>query len=382
MKILLVNDYKDVIGGTEVYMWSIKKALEEKGHVVSIFGSDKNKEKYNISQKNQSLTNYFNRIFNLKYYFEFKKILQVFHPDIIHVQNIFNELSPSILIAVKSTPLIMTVHDNLLVNAVTVLSARTGKECKNRTCGGCNNCVGWKGAVYESFKRKIHKRLLKKIKLYITPSEYMSDFIQEAGYNPVKVIPNGIKLLEYSEIKDFNQILYVGRLTKEKGVEYLLRSMPEVISVFPKIELKLVGDGSDKNYFIEMAKNLNISKNVNFVGNVSSDEVKKYYKNSTIVIVPSIYPDNFPTVCIEAMSVGRPLIGSRIGGIPELIDNGDNGYLVRPYSPESLAQKIMLLLLNKKLLNKFGSNARNKAEKKFDINEHIRKLENIYSALI
>jgi glycosyltransferase involved in cell wall biosynthesis len=380
MKILLVNDYKETIAGAEIYMQTLKEALEKKGHTVRIFGSDKTKEEYILSQKDKSVLSYLKKLFNFESYLKFQKTVSDFKPDIIHLQNIFNELSPSILLAAKSTPMVMTVHDSQLVNSVSILSERTGKECKKRTCGGCMNCVGLKGAMYEFVKRKFHKLLLNKIKLFITPSQYMRGLIQEAGFHPVITIPNGIKILSYSRIRNFNKLLYVGRLTKDKGIEFLLRAIPTKIEKFSNVKLTLVGDGVDKKYFLNLTKELKIQKSIRFIGSVNREDIEKYYINSTIVVLPSIYHDNFPTVCIEAMSVGRPIIGTNLGGIPELVVNDKSGFIIQSRNSAIIAKKAIELLSNRRLLNQMSGFAA-KRSKQFLLKRHADEIEEIYNKL-
>jgi glycosyltransferase involved in cell wall biosynthesis len=381
MKVLLINDYEELIGGTEFYIQTLKKELESRGHIIKIYSSRKSSREYLISQNSKSINKFLRKMFNFKSYKEVKSIINQFHPDIIHIHNIFNEISPSILLAVNKIPVVMTVHDNLLINAVSILSGRTGKDCKTRVCHGCSNCIGIKGAIYEYIKNIIHKILFEKISLYITPSIYMKKLVQEAGYNPVRHIDNGFKLFKYSKINKQNNILYVGRLNNEKGVEYLLRAMPRVVERNPKIKLTIIGDGNEKGNLMLLAQNLKIKSNVFFLNTITQDRLEEYYKNSTIVIVPSIYNDNFPTVIIEAMSIGRPVIGTRMGGIPELIDNGKTGFLVKSKSYKSLEEKILYLQHNKKVINILSRNAHEKS-KLYHLKNHANKIESIYKKLI
>ncbi len=376
MKILLVNDYIVPIGGTEGYIYNLKELLESRGHTVKLFGSDKTKEQYNESQQRKYIGKYINKIFNIKLYFAFRKILREFQPDIIHLHNIYNELSPGILFGVDHNNIIMTVHDTLLVNPVSVLSERNGTNCIARTCKGCSNCIGWKGAVYERIKHWIHSPLLQKIRLFITPSQFMADFMREAGFGPIKVIPNGIKLFNYAPITNWNNLLYVGRLSKDKGVEVLLKAFADVIKSQPTIQLTLVGTGPDREYFEALAQDLSLSKNVNFTGAQNKEQIEEHYKQSTIVVVPSIFPDNFPTVCIEALSVGRPVIGSNIGGIPEIISNS-TGYIVYPEDNTILGSSITKVLNNKIEIKKKSTNSKSVIDR-FDLCFHIKEMEKIY----
>ena len=378
MKILLVNDYIEPIGGTEGYIFNLKKELEKRGHIVKLFGSNKTKEQYIQSQQRKSVGKYINKIFNIKLYFAFQKILREFQPDIIHLHNIYNELSPGILLGVHQKNIIMTVHDTLLVNPVSVLSERNGNNCRERTCIGCNNCIGWKGAMYERVKHWIHKPLLSKIRLFITPSNFMADFMREAGFNPVKVIPNGIELFSFAPITNWNNLLYVGRLSKDKGVEVLLKAFADVLKVHPRVQLSLVGSGPDRDYFVKVAEKLSISSNVTFTGAQNKKQIEEYYKQSTIVVVPSIFPDNFPTVCIEALSVGRPIIGSNIGGIPEMVDNQ---FLFNPKDHEDLFRRIISMLSHIKMRTPLNKINKDKVES-YTIIKNTTSVENEYQLLI
>lgn len=376
----MVNDYKDVIGGAELYLYNLSKSLQKEGYEIEYFFSNASlKDSKTYSQK-QPFLKMLQRIFNIHAYFRMKKFITLHKPDIIHMHGILNELSPSILQACKNIPVIMTVHNNLIVNAVSTPASTIGKPCKTRICPGCINCVGIKGAIYEYIKHYIHKKLFKRISLYICPSQYMYHFLQEASFSPIAYIPNGINPLTYVPIKNFHELLYVGRLTKDKGVEYLLKAMPEVIKRFSRCSLTLVGSGVDESYFHKLTQTLKIAQNVKFVGAVTSNELQKYYQRSTIVIVPSIYNDNFPTVCLEAMSVGRPVIGTRMGGIPELIEDGKTGWIVAPESSFELSAKIQELLANRESLQRMSYNQKEKFPQ-FSLDKHTKKIVQIYQTL-
>ena len=102
---------------------------------------------------------------------------------------------------------------------------------------------------------------------------------------------------------------------------------------------------------------------------------------STIIIVPSIYGEPFGLVGVEAFSVGRPVIASRVGGIPEWLDDGKTGFLVDPGNPEQISEKVIKLFSDKKLLEEMGKNAHKKAEQ-FSIDKHTKKIEKIYLDVI
>src|SRR5260221_432372 len=109
MKILMVNDYKENIGGTEIYLFSIMEQLKKQGHEVRLFASDVTAQEYFSVSYNKSIVKYIIRIFNISAYRKFKKLLREFNPDIIHIHGIYNEITPSILWNMNHKAVIMTV---------------------------------------------------------------------------------------------------------------------------------------------------------------------------------------------------------------------------------------------------------------------------------
>lgn len=151
--------------------------------------------------------------------------------------------------------------------------------------------------------------------------------------------------------------------------------------MFPQTTLTIIGDGRNKNDLFDLTKKLQMEKYIQFRGWVDHKDLDTYYEKASIVVIPSVVPENFPTVCNEAMSAGRPVVGTNVGGIPEIIDDGVNGYLVEPEKPEQIAEKVIKLFSEEKLLKEFGRNARERAEE-FSIEKHLEKLDKIYEEII
>lgn len=382
MKILMVNDYAQRIAGTEVYIEHITTELIASGHEVKLFASSLTKQQYFSATYNTSVLKKLQRIFNFSNMLAFKKIIENFKPDIIHVHNIYNEISPSIFLAAKNIPIVMTVHDSRIVSPVSIQSERTGKPCKNVICSGCINCVGWKGYLYEILKRNVYAHLFKKVKLYITPSEYLRTILIKKGYTNITQLYNGILLFDYSSIQNTYEVFFAGRLILEKGIDQLINAISLLQQRISLIHLTIAGDGDYKNKLQEKVKQLHLNKCITFVGSVNLLELKKYYKNTTIVVIPSLNPDNLPTVGLEALSVGRPIVGSDIGGISEIVINKKTGILVKPGNTQELAQAIYTLLNHPKMIGKMSKNARKYAQDMFDIKQHIIRLEEIYTRII
>lgn len=387
MKILMISNYGSKIGGAEIYMFNLKEELEKRGYIVKILSSNAYPEKKHFNDyefkgfNEKSVGRIIYYIFNPCSYFELKKILKESKPDVVHLHTI-SRASASILLCLKNIATVMTVHDYALICPDAIRLLPSLKICNRNFGRCCFECIG-KRYYWEEIKYGVYKKLLKNVDVFIPNSKFVGRILKRNKIRQIsKDFKFGIRLLNYSMIREASNLLYVGRLTKEKGVEYILKAMPAIIKKILKTHLNIVGDGPEKENLKKLSKQLKLEKHVTFFGQIPNKEIGKYYKESTIAIVPSIWPEPFGLIGPEAMSVGRPVIASNVGGTPEWLEDGKTGYLVEPRNPKQIAEKVIKLLSNRKLMEKMGRNARKKVEKEFDIKKHVKEIEKVYREVI
>jgi len=389
LKILIISDYGFLFGGTETLVLNQKRGLIRRGHAVRIFSSNIAYERdhfseYRFSGLNEnSAIEWINRIFNFRSYFKLKKILKEFKPDIVHLHNIYYQVSPSVLKCLKNTPTIMSINSYELICPMFVFPD-VNVMCKYKFGKQCLKCIrSFKGYYYEKVKQKIYKIFLNNVDVFIAPSKNTKKNFKKQDFINSEIINiyNGTKLLKYYEIKNTKKILYVGRLSREKGVEYLLNAMPLILIKQPKGRCDIVGDGPERERLERLVKNLKLSKNVKFYGKIAYKKVEEYYRRSTVVVIPSICPEAFSLVGVEAMSVGRAVIGTNIGAIPEWLEDGRTGFLVEPKNSKDIANKIIKLFENQKLPKMMGERAHIRVEK-FSIEEYVKNLERLYEKIL
>jgi len=384
MKILLINDYGFPEGGVESYIESLKKILEKKGHKVKIFTSNSHPELRHFNDyeyqfiNTKSIFRFIPYIFNINSYFSLKKVLKEFKPDVIHLHYIFYHTSPSVLLLLKDIPTIMTLHAHEIIAPMGIT---INKMCKHSIIGYCPICVGIPNYIIEKFKRFIFHILSNNIDIYITPSNYYMDLHERYGLTNIQKVFNGINLFNYYKLYNDHCIVYAGRLTPGKGVQVLIKSIPLILKIVPDLKVYIIGSGPYYKELFLMAKNLRITNSVYFINKVERQELSTYYRKANVVIIPSIWTETFGLVGVEAMSTGRPVIGSRIGGIPEWLDDGKTGFLVDPGNSEQIAEKVIQLLSDRNLLEQMGKNARRKA-KQFSIEKHVVEMEKVYTRVI
>lgn len=402
MKILMVNKFYYIKGGSETYLFGLKELLEEKGSKIIPFSMKDTKnfdteyEKYFIDNIDYANMNFIQKIkgaSKIIYNFQAKKYIRELikneSPDIAHLHIFQHQISPSILSEIKKAgiPIVYTVHDLKCVclNYKMLNNGKVCEECKGEKYYKClsNKCVKnsrFKSLinVIEGYFHKINNSY-ENIDKYITPSKFYKQKLIEFGINPNKIeyIPNFVDIESFKFSKEREDyFIYLGRLSEEKGIKTLIDSMKQV----NKANLKIIGTGPLMDN-LENYKQHNKLNNVEFLGFKTGDELKSIVAKCMFVVIPSEWYENCPMSVIEAMSMGKPIIGADIGGIPELI-NKKCGLIFEPGNSNDLAQKINLLLNDKNMINEFAINARREVEEKYSGNAHLKKIESVYSELL
>ena len=379
-----------VIGGAEISVRKSAEGLVKKGYDVIVITTGPNGKAYTeeINRVKIYRINPFNLyiaynsqnqpellkpiwhtidLWNPHSYVVVKNILRKEMPDVVHINN-FKGFSLSVFSATKrlNLPLVFTAHDYSLICPRANLLNGSGEICTDpsRLC-----------KAYVNIQKFIVNN---KPDLVTAPSQFVIDKLKEAGlFEGVKTmkLPLGIELNDKKAEKSYNivDILYVGGLSKHKGVHILINAFKKLKQ--ENIKLHIVGKGKDEAEFKKMVGS---DKRIIFHGFVPDEELKRLYQKANVVVVPSIWYDNSPMVVYESFMNGTPVIGSRIGGIPELVENGYNGFLFEAGDVDELKERLENLVKNPDELKRLEEGAF-ESVKKYDMTGHIKKLEELYT---
>jgi len=207
----------------------------------------------------------------------------------------------------------------------------------------------------------------------------------------VEVVPNAVDLdVFYPEVVERKHIiLYVGRITAEKGVDVLVKAMPLVLREASDAKLVIVGPrrygferGGFEEQLMKLVRSLGIERHVVFVGSIPVSDLRKTYSTASVLCLPSVWQEPFGLTLIEAMACEAPVIGTKVGGIPEIVSKTKAGLLVEPYNAEDLANAILKILLDTRLARSMGRKGRRAVKENYTFDSVTQKLYSTYLRLL
>lgn len=399
MKVLIANKFFFKNGGSEVVMFQERDFLRQNGVQVvdfsmehprnepsefaSYFVSSRVYAKGSIGQRIRAAVELVHSPEAIR---NISTLIAREKPDLLHCHNIYHQLTPSIILTAKErgVPVVLTLHDSKPV-CPTYLRLRHGKPCSDCLEGTVRNVVRHRcadGSLGKSFllfaEAKIQRWIgsYDAVDLFIAPSQFLADSVTRHRFSRdrVCVLHNGVDTASIApRHEDEGYILYLGRLSREKGVQTLLRAHD---GISPACRLVVAGTGP-------LADALSRSyPKAEFVGHVTGEELDRLLAGAAAVVVPSEWYENCSMAILEAMAWGKPVVASRIGGNPELVLDGETGLLFEPGDDAGLRNAMTALLRDPQHRRNLGYAARRRAEQFFSLTRHNECLLEIYDSVI
>lgn len=418
MRIILVNKFHYLKGGSETYYFGLADGLRKLGHEVHFFAMQDEKNMpcedgdLFVSAKDyngptsvmQKLGEARSLVYSKESLEKFEALCERVKPDVIHMNLVHRQITLSILdapyIREHHVPVLFTSHDYILVCPNYLMLDGSGDVCEACLGGHFKECLKRKCvkgsktksamAMVEADYYKRH-RTYSKIDRIIAPSEFMREKLIQGGFPGSQIIhmQNFAKdevlghARETWERTDWTHpyILFFGRLSKEKGVDVLIEAFERALPQLPEnIRLIIAGDGPERNVLETNAKD-----RVEFVGFKSGEELRSLVAAATFAVCPSVCRENMPYSVVEALAEGTPIIGSRIGGIPEVVIDYETGLLCEPGDIDGLAAAIargMEVCSADGVYRTMQKNCREYVLNHCDQGNYMRRLTSLYEELI
>ena len=365
-----MSDYSlDVpYGGVQTHLYHLARSISRNSvetHIILF--SDRNKDikvdnlKIHLIKRSSRLPRLFTIPFDAKN--AINKIKEI-NPDIVHVQGThypYNYISIALL---GKYPVLITVHGLMAT------------EYKYES--GINFLSAFISYLLEKYA-------LSKIKDIIVLAPQIEQIIRKMTDSKTYIIPNGVDCDETDDIRTFKAIkhpsmIYMGVLENVKGVDVLIKAVKTIKSDVPDIHLYVAGQGFQEENLKKLTKKLDLDGNIDFLGYISGEEKYSLMKSANVLVLPSLW-ESLPIAVLEGMACGKPIIASNVGGVPYLVDDGVNGFLVQPGEVNELADKIITLLKDKKLQEAMGRESLNRSED-FEWNKIAEKTIDLYKEIL
>jgi glycosyltransferase involved in cell wall biosynthesis len=385
MKILILHNYYKIHGGEEQVLKAEVQLLKENGHEVVLFTLN-NQDVGNINPLSLAV----NTIWNHKVYHEIRNMIKKEKPQIAHFHNTLPLISPAAYYACQAegVAVVQTLHNYRMFCPNGILF-RDGKPCMDcagkriafpAVKNGCYRNSRLSSAAVTSMLA-IHRAAgtwRDQVDVYIALTDFASDLFLNEGIpkEKIKIKPNYLQENPEFSYEDKNYALYVGRLSKEKGIQTLLNAWDKLEK---KIPLKIVGEGP---LLDEIIKKANGNSFIEILGHKKLDEIYSLMKDASFVVVPSECYETFGRVSIEAFACGTPVVSSNIGAIAEVVTDGVTGIHFESGNSNSLASKIQAILDHPAKLNRMRKLARQEFENKFTKQKSYELLMDIYKMAI
>lgn len=385
-------------GGVGTYLLKLCSALEAAGHEVIVIHADPGVSlspsigfhQFYVEGFDQFAPQYNERTSASRVI----EILEGFKPNIVHIQGNNNFLLET---GVRLRfPAIKTLHVYDFCPSGNKFHHGLQKVCNHPTGPLCLPRMGYKRCLLSKRPSVIWWHYRRCVEANRNNAPY-SRLIVASAYVKLQAVASGypasqIEVLPYFTnlpmLRGFGgggttgrrepsdgMILFVGRVVREKGLHHLLSALAMVHIPW---QLVVAGDGPDLDRVKKLARRLGLQKQVVFAGWAQREHLAELYQDATVVVMPSVWPEPFGIVGIEAMSFGRAVIAFNVGGVPEWLQECATGFLVKPYDVKEMAEKINYLLKHPDVAHEMGMRGRKRVEQEFTKENHIARLLEIY----
>jgi glycosyltransferase involved in cell wall biosynthesis len=397
MRILHVNKFLFGRGGAERYMFDVARALKRRRQEVFFFGAahDDNVEREyerfyppyrDFSAPRVQISAALAAVWSADAGRCMRAFVEEVKPDVAHLHNIAYHLTPAVISALAraGVPAIMTLHDYNLLCPNHYFYSRD-EVCYRCPEGKYFSCIGRrcvKGRFGPSAIGYLAHLVARRTKVYrklariIVPSRFLADKVLAAGRDEGAVthLPPAIDVKAKKLARKNNYFLYAGRLAPQKGVDVLVQA---VGLSRPEVHLRVAGAGPEEEALRGIAADYAAGR-VEFLGQLDADRLAEEMASARAVVVPSRWPENTPAVILEAFAVGAPVVAARVGGVPEMVTDGTEGFLFEAENVHELAGILELLASDARVARKYGRAGQNRLEHEFSFKDHVGRLLALY----
>lgn len=386
MHILWVNEFAFPTGGAERYIADTAQLMSKYFQATSTL-------LYSVASDTEpGFLGCFDKAFPIV---NLERQISQLNPDVIYVHRLDENVSLKRIMACNK-PVVRFFHDHKLFCLREHKYTTIGHHTCTKPIGlHCYPCLGFVNKSNRFFKVKLQSlrkfreelRMNQQLDAIVVGSKYMAQHVAQHGFSSSMIHVNPLYTLQYQDEKttaknsDKNRdnLLFVGQIVRGKGIDILLEALPKL---HQKIPLVICGSGHQEAELKAQAQKLGVSDQLRWVGKVAQEELAGFYRSALCVVVPSRVPETFGLIGLEAMRFGTPVVGTAVGGIPQWLKDGHNGYLVPSNDSAKLAEAINRFIGDRELAQLLGQQGKRDLEQKFQPRFHIENLHHLFLSLM
>ena len=388
MRVLLLNDRIDPTGGSQLMTLALRDGLSSRGHEVRVLastaGSDGPTQADATCFGSLGRVQTLSRTVNLSATAALRRMLRDFDPQVVHVRAFLTQLSPAILPLLRDRPSLMHA---VMYDAVCPTSKKLlpdGRVCEQRAGWVCKQqCLSWPAFGVLMLQRGLFRRWRNCFDVMVANSQNTADKLEADGLGPVRVVWNAVsETPARPPLVGPPRAVFVGRLSREKGVDTALRAFALVHRDLPTACLEVIGQGPERSELEALADRLGVGSAVTFTGRMSRRDAEAAAGGAWVQLVPSRWDEPFGLVTAEAMMRGTAVIASNRGGPAEVVEPGVTGFLHPPGDHAALAEPLAAVLADRDLAEALGAAGRRRARQHFSMDRCLDQFENLYNQML
>ena len=405
MRVLHVNKFLHRKGGAEGYMLDLADLQRQHGHEVAFYGMDHPNNDQVSAGTPASYVEFepppsgvtakvalaARMIWSRQAAKGMDEAIAAFRPDVVHAHNIYHQLSPSVVHAAArhGVPVVLTMHDYKLAcptykfldngTPCTACITKGPWEAARRGCNGSRA-----GSTVAALEVSIHRRLgaYDGVRRLISPSRFLAEQMTAAGVYPdrIRVQSNFTDIdVEPRTGEATGAAVFAGRLSSEKGVDTLIRAVGRTARALGDrdgVLLDIAGDGPERAELETLAHRVAPGR-VRFHGHMARADLQHLIRSATVSVVPSRWHENQPLAVLESFALGVPVLGTDLGGLPEMVDD-ETGWVVPANDDEAMAAELVRAFSDPWATHQRGIYARKRVEERHAPATHLKAIESIY----
>lgn len=401
MRILHINKYFDLHDGVDIYLHQVMQRQEALGHEVHVLSTRDAKNiatpdakyfvpRFDLSRSDglvEDIEKAKRYLWNKQAQVSLKEMIRDMRPDVIHVHNIYHHLSTSILAPIREAdiPCVQTLHDYKLA-CPNYRMFTEGSVCER--CKGGNYLEAVKHrclaagfvpnvlAALEMGMTKARQSYERTVRLFLCPSRFMLEKMQDWGepIGKMRYLPNPVTLPSVAVPRGGGYLLYAGRLAVEKGLVSFLEAAIKI----PELSIKIAGHGPEEERLKSLVRAQGAT-HIEFVGFQTGEALMQLRSRAEALLSPSIWYENASLSILEGMADGLPCLATRIGGSPELVEEGVTGFLAKPGDVGDWVRVLRRFqALSTEARTRMGEAARERVKERFLWSTHLERLQHLY----